>query len=142
MHAPAELAGPSLTERRRRSPSLWRCGGAAGQRRRKEGGFPGAATILDQLNNKTEKIKRVGLVVEGVPARAGYSIHSADGATKVGNITSGSPSPSLKQNIAMGYVQKDLAKLGTKVKVSVRGELHDATIAKMPFVPHKYYRLK
>ena len=40
----------------------------------------------------------------------------------------------------MGYVPKAFAKLGTPVKVSVRGELVDATVAKMPFVPHTYYR--
>jgi len=100
----------------------------------------GAKTILDQLNSKSEKIKRVGLLVSGAPARAGYAIHGADGAP-IGHVTSGCPSPSLHKNIAIGYVPKAAAKIGTPVKVSVRGELVDAAVAKMPFVPHAYYRL-
>lgn len=31
-------------------------------------------------------------------------------------------------------------KAGTKLKVDVRGKLHDATVTKMPFVPANYYR--
>jgi aminomethyltransferase len=112
-----------------------------GARRRKEGGFVGSSVILGQLHNKSETKKRVGLLVEGVPARAGCAIHGTDGAP-IGQVTSGGPAPSLQKNVAMGYVPPTHAKIGTPLKVSVRGALVNATVAKMPFVPHTYYRLK
>jgi aminomethyltransferase len=58
----------------------------------------------------------------------------------VGEVTSGGFSPVLKKNVAMGYVDKALAKAGTAVKVSVRGRVSDAVVTKMPFVPVHYHR--
>jgi aminomethyltransferase len=60
-----------------------------------------------------------------------------------GKITSGCPSPCLpKQNIAMGYVQRKRAKNGTALQLQVHKKLVPATVAKMPFVPTKYYMPK
>ena len=42
--------------------------------------------------------------------------------------------------LAMGYVNTALATPGTKVTLEQRGKLFAATVAKMPFVPHKYHR--
>lgn len=60
----------------------------------------------------------------------------------VGKVTSGCPSPSLKQNIAIGYVQSGSHKVGTKLQVVVRGKNMEAVVVKMPFVPHNYYRME
>jgi aminomethyltransferase len=57
----------------------------------------------------------------------------------VGYVTSGSPSPSLGGNIAMGYVRSELAKYGTKVLLRVRDKRVEATVCKLPFIPCKYY---
>lgn len=57
-------------------------------------------------------------------------------------MTSGCPSPSLKKNVAMGYVSTDSAKNGTKVKFEIRKKLFDAEVTKMPFVPTGYYFTK
>lgn len=102
-----------------------------GKRRREERNFPGAARIL---SSDPLKRLRVGLVVEGAPAREGAPI------VGLGKVTSGSPSPCLKKNIAMGYVPVEFSKPGTKVQVQVREKTYDAVIAEMPFVPSKYYR--
>lgn len=40
----------------------------------------------------------------------------------------------------MGYVGEPFKKVGTELSVLVRKRLRDATVAKMPFVPAKYYR--
>lgn len=58
----------------------------------------------------------------------------------MGEVTSGAFSPCLKKNIAMGYVDKSVAKAGTPLKVVVRGKQNDATVTKMPFVPNTYYK--
>ena len=115
-----------------------------GKDRRAEGGFHGSSVILSQLKLKKDggvgvTRRRVGLVVEGAPAREGAEIMDAEG-NAIGRITSGCPSPTLKKNIAMGYVKDGLHKAGTEVGVLVRGKRRKAVVTKMPFVPSRYYR--
>ncbi|CAI7796872.1 unnamed protein product [Closterium sp. NIES-54] len=108
------------------------------KRRRAEGGFIGADVILKQLADGPAR-RRVGLTSTGAPARSHVEILDKEGNV-VGEVTSGGFSPCLKKNIAMGYVKNGLHKAGTELKVNVRGKVNDAVIAKMPFVPTKYYK--
>jgi aminomethyltransferase len=106
--------------------------------------FHGASTILSQLIPKAKggkgvEKRRIGLIVEGAPAREGAQIVDAEGK-EIGKITSGCPSPTLGKNVAMGYVKDGLHKAGTEVGVIVRGKVRKATVSKMPFVPTKYYK--
>jgi aminomethyltransferase len=114
-----------------------------GKDRRTNGGFHGDSVILQQLKKKADgggvSRRRIGLVVEGSPAREGAEIVNEAGE-KIGNITSGCPSPTLKKNISMGYIQDGLHKAGTEVHVVVRGKKRKAIVTKMPFVPSKYYK--
>ncbi|KAF2202705.1 glycine cleavage system T protein [Delitschia confertaspora ATCC 74209] len=109
-----------------------------GKDRRVEGGFHGSSVILQQLKKKSEgggvSRRRVGLIIEGAPAREGAEIVDESGE-KIGRITSGCPSPTLKKNIAMGYIQDGMHKSGTEVQVVVRGKKRKATVTKLPFVP-------
>lgn len=57
----------------------------------------------------------------------------------IGEVTSGCPSPCLKKNIAMGYVDAAFAKNGAAVQVEVRKKTVPAIVSKMPFVPTNYY---
>jgi len=109
------------------------------ERRQKEGGFIGSDVILSQIPQKLSEIKkrRVGLFVDGAPAREGATIHDAAGS-EIGKVTSGTMSPVLKKAIAVAYVKPPHFKLDSHVKVKVRGKLYDATVTKMPFVPTKY----
>ncbi|KAI8922330.1 hypothetical protein DFJ77DRAFT_506110 [Powellomyces hirtus] len=109
-----------------------------GKRRREEGGFLGAEKIIPQIGKAVPR-RRVGLVVEGAPAREGAEILNADGET-IGKVTSGCPSPVLKKNIAMGLVKNGFHKQGTELQVKVRNRLQKAKITKMPFVAQQYYR--
>ncbi|KAJ1735752.1 hypothetical protein LPJ72_001711 [Coemansia sp. Benny D160-2] len=111
-----------------------------GKRRRAEGGFIGDSIILDQIAKKGGLRRRVGLVVEGAPARAHAKVLSVDGE-EIGEITSGVPAPSLGKNIAMAYVKKGFNKKDTALKVKVRNRIQDATVVKMPFVPAKYHKV-
>jgi aminomethyltransferase len=114
-----------------------------GKDRRAKGGFHGDSVILQQLKKKSEgggvSRRRIGLIVEGSPAREGAEIVSESGE-KIGNITSGCPSPTLKKNISMGYIKDGLHKAGTEVHVVVRGKKRKAVVTKMPFVPSKYFK--
>lgn len=108
-------------------------------RRRQEGGFPGAARIQKELAEGPRRI-RVGIVLEGrAPAREGAEILSSEGS-KIGIVTSGGYSPTLKRPIAMGFVPPGCADPDTAIKLVVRGAPLDARIVKLPFVRHAYRR--
>jgi aminomethyltransferase len=110
-----------------------------GKRRRTDWSFPGSIAIRDQLEHGCPRV-RVGLRPEGrAPARAGTNIAAEDG-TAAGTVTSGGFSPSLGAPIAMGYVRRDVAALGSKVTLEVRGRALPARIVPTPFVPHRYAR--
>lgn len=115
-----------------------------GKDRKVEGEFHGAEVILTQLQPKSKggqgvERRRVGLIVEGAPAREGADIVDEKGE-KIGIITSGCPSPTLGKNIAMGYIKDGFHKPGISVDVVVRGKKRKAQVTKMPFVPSKYWR--
>ena len=77
--------------------------------------------------------KLIGLeMVERGIGRDGYPVLSLDGGL-VGAVTSGSPAPYLKKNIAMAYVGKDFAELGTELAVEVRGLPVKAKVVALPF---------
>ncbi|MDB5715542.1 MAG: gcvT [Sphingomonadales bacterium] len=108
------------------------------KRRREQGGFPGAETIQKYLSEGSPT-KRVGLNVAGrQPAREGAEIYA--GSELVGKVTSGGFSPSLQSPIAMGFVSAAHATPGTELEIDVRGKRLSATVAPMPFVPHRYHR--
>ncbi len=64
-------------------------------------------------------------------ARHGYPI-VADG-NRVGEVTSGSPGPTVGRNIGLGYVPMALAKVGTKLGIEIRGKVVDAVVVSTPF---------
>ncbi|WP_304236424.1 glycine cleavage system aminomethyltransferase GcvT [Jiulongibacter sediminis] len=78
------------------------------------------------------KLVGIELVDRGIP-RSHYVICDSEGQT-IGEITSGSMSPSLKKGIALGYVKKEFAKAGTEIYVEVRNKKLKAEVVKTPFV--------
>jgi aminomethyltransferase len=74
----------------------------------------------------------VGLRLEGrAIARHGYPVLQ-NGAV-VGEVTSGTWSPTLAQAIALAYVPSAAAKLGTELAVEIRGKAEPAVVVKRPF---------
>jgi aminomethyltransferase len=103
------------------------------------GGYPGAAVIDAQLASGPAR-KRVGLVgLDRVPVREGAPLVAADGRS-VGRVTSGTVGPTVKQPIAMGWLEAALAAAGTDVFAEVRGKRVPMRVAAMPFAPHRYHR--
>lgn len=108
------------------------------KKRREAGGFIGHARVAQEVAEGAP-VKRVGFAIEGkLPAREGAEIYA--GAQKVGSITSGGHSPSLGVPIAMGWVDASHSAIGTALEIEVRGKRIAATVAPMPFVPHRYHR--
>ncbi len=111
---------------------------AVGKRRREAADFPGAQRILSELAGILGRV-RVGLFVEGAPAREGATIVDEQGAG-VGRVTSGGFAPSLGRAIALGLVDPRHATPGTRLRVAVRDRLQPAEVTTLPFVPHRYVR--
>ncbi len=78
-------------------------------------------------------------LIQSIAFTEGADILDPSG-TPIGKITSGGPSPTLKKNIAMGYVPTAFSKNGTELGVLVRGKTMKAKVEKMPFVPSRYFR--
>jgi aminomethyltransferase len=84
---------------------------------------------------KAEGLKRVlvGLeMIERGIARDDYKVLAADGM-EIGYITSGSPSPFLKRNIALAYVPPEFSSIGTVVDIQIRSNRVKAKVIPTPF---------
>ncbi|MEZ4886292.1 MAG: glycine cleavage system aminomethyltransferase GcvT [Chitinophagales bacterium] len=88
------------------------------------------------LQQKSEGLKRrlVGFVLQerGI-ARHGYPIVDAEGNT-IGEVTSGTQSPMLKESVALGYVPFDKRTIGSEILIQIRNKQVLAKVAKVPFV--------
>ncbi|MCX8997787.1 glycine cleavage system aminomethyltransferase GcvT [Rhizobiaceae bacterium BDR2-2] len=107
----------------------------------REGGFPGAAIILSQLETGAQR-RRVGLKPEGKAPVRGHSklFADAEGKTEIGEVTSGGFGPSVEGPVAMGYVPAALAAPGTTLFAEVRGKYLPVTVTALPFVTPTYKR--
>ena len=71
------------------------------------------------------------MIDKGIP-RHDYEIVDSDG-NKIGTVTSGTMSPSLKKAIGMGYVQKEFSSPDSEIYISVRNKILKAKVVKVPF---------
>ncbi len=94
--------------------------------------FIGKDKLLEVKEDGIER-KLIGfkLIDRGIP-RHGYDINKGD--AKIGTVTSGSFSPSLEENIGLGYVEKDEAKIDNEINIIIRNRKVKAKIIKTPFV--------
>ncbi len=88
------------------------------------------------LRQKSSGVSRQlkGFVIEekGIP-RKGYEIVDNNGEV-VGNVTSGTMSPVLKQGIGMGYINTEFLKQGKDIFIRIRNHDLKARIVKTPFI--------
>ena len=88
-----------------------------------------------QAKARAEGLKRtlVGLeMIDRGIARDGYKVLDASGS-EIGYVTSGSPAPFLKKNIALAYVPPQRAAIGNTVQVEIRGQGVKAQVVPTPF---------
>jgi len=79
----------------------------------------------------TKKLVAFELTNKGIP-RHGYEIVNENGEI-IGEVTSGTMSPSLKKGIGLGYVETSYAKRGTEIFIQVRKKALAAVIVRLPF---------
>jgi aminomethyltransferase len=95
--------------------------------------FVGREALLEVQNGGGPTKRLVGLeMIERGIGRDGYPVFSLEGE-RIGEITSGSPAPFLKKNIALAYVPMAFVELGTEVAVEVRGQKVKAQVVPTPF---------
>lgn len=107
----------------------------------REGGFPGAGTILAELESGAAR-KRVGLQPEGrAPMREGVALFaSEEGGAQIGTITSGGFGPTVGGPVAMGYVATEQADAGTLVYGELRGKRLPVRVTRLPFTAANFKR--
>ena len=93
-----------------------------------------AALVAQKASGLARKLVGFKLTGRGVP-RHGYPILS--GGARVGEVTSGTMSPTLKEPIGLGYVPTALSREGTELAVEIRGNAVPAVVVKTPFLQKK-----
>jgi aminomethyltransferase len=94
--------------------------------------FIGHAALADAKEKGVTRML-VGLeMIERGIARDGYKVVD-DGGAEIGYVTSGSPAPFLKKNIALAYVPPPFAPVDTVVGVQVRAQVVKAKVVPTPF---------
>jgi len=93
--------------------------------------FIGREAVM-AARERVDRKRRVGLDLEGRRiGREGAEVFS--GETAVGEVTSGTFSPTLERVIAMAYVEPAVAEVGTLLEVDIRGKRVAAEVVKLPF---------
>jgi aminomethyltransferase len=98
----------------------------------KKESFIGSDVLLAQKSGSAQR-KSVAIksLDRGIP-RAGMSVKNSEGEV-VGEVTSGTFSPTLKHGIALALVSKEIT-VGDQLVVDVRGRDSQAEVVKLPFV--------
>ena len=93
--------------------------------------FIGRAVIATAKQNQQQPV-RVGLELAGRrAAREHYAVIA--GGKSIGEVTSGTFSPTLQKPIAMAYVPPAYSEPGTELAVDIRGSIEPAHVVKLPF---------
>jgi len=99
---------------------------------KKEANFFSKDIFIQQRADGVKK-KLVAFIMDDkrVP-RHGYEILDSEGEV-IGEVTSGTMSPSLDKPIGLGYVKKAYAKKGTQIGIKLRNKVLGAQLVKLPF---------
>src|SRR5450631_3249046 len=90
--------------------------------------------LIEEKKHKGIQKKLVGfeMLEKGIP-RHGYEIKYFSGAT-IGEVTSGTQSPSLNKAIGLGYVRDTFSNPDAKIYIKIRDKLLQARVVKLPFL--------
>jgi len=88
------------------------------------------ALLKAKENGSPEKLVAFRMQAKGPPPRPHYAVF--DNSERIGEVTSGTLSPSLNYGIGMAYVSALHAKIGTRIDIEIRGQKFPAIIEKKP----------
>jgi aminomethyltransferase len=93
--------------------------------------FIGKDALLKQKENGIDrKLAGIEMIDRGIP-RHGYPVYK--GEELIGEVTTGTQSPSLKRNIGLVLVKSEYVVLGSEVEVEIRGKRLKAKVVPTPF---------
>jgi aminomethyltransferase len=97
----------------------------------KEEDFIGKEVLKEQKENGAPRsIVGIEMIDKGIP-RHGYEVFIGD--EQIGEVTTGTQSPTLKKNVGLALVKKEFTELETEVEVQVRKKRLKAKVVKAPF---------
>lgn len=88
------------------------------------------ALALQKENGVSRKLAGIEMIDKGIP-RHGYAVYA--GEEKIGEVTTGTQSPTLKKNIGNVLISSEHAELGTDLEVEIRNKRLKAKIIETPF---------
>ncbi|RUS45582.1 glycine cleavage system aminomethyltransferase GcvT [Cohnella sp. AR92] len=88
------------------------------------------ALVKQKEEGLTRKLVGIEMIDRGIP-RSHYPVYA--GAVQIGEVTTGTQSPTLKRNLGLALLQSDYSALGTEVEVEIRGKRLKAEVIKSPF---------
>ena len=97
----------------------------------KETEFLGKEVLKKQKEEgPTRKLVGIEMIDRGIP-RTSYGVYVND--EKIGHVTTGTQSPTLKKNIGLALIQSKYAEIGKEVEVEIRKKRKKAKVVKIPF---------
>lgn len=97
----------------------------------KEADFIGKEALKQQKENGlSRKIVGIEMIDRGIP-RHGYPVYKGD--VLIGEVTTGTQSPTLKRNIGLALISTEFTGLDTEVEVEIRGKRLKAIVVPTPF---------
>jgi aminomethyltransferase len=97
----------------------------------KEENFIGKEALKQQKENGIpRKLVGIEMIDRGIP-RHGYPVYKGD--VKIGEVTTGTQSPTLKKNIGLALIDSNETELGNEVEVEIRGKRLKAAVSATPF---------
>jgi len=100
------------------------------------GPFIGHEALLQQKNDgPARKLVGIEVLERGIP-RPHYPIYTE--GVQIGEVTTGTQSPTLKRNLGLALIDSKYAALGTPLEIEIRGKKLKAEVVKTPF--HKRTR--
>jgi aminomethyltransferase len=101
----------------------------------KESDFIGKQALAEQkVSGVPRKLVGIEMLERGIP-RTGYAVYV--GEQKIGEVTTGTQSPTLKKNVGLALIASQYAELGSQVSVEIRGKQVQAVVVKAPFYKRK-----
>jgi aminomethyltransferase len=88
--------------------------------------------MMQKNEGVTRRLRGFILNERGIP-RKGYELVNSEGRV-IGNVTSGTMSPTLNKGIGMGYVAKEYSAFGTQIWIKIRNKTLPAEVVKVPFI--------
>ncbi len=97
----------------------------------KEAEFIGQSVLKEQKENGApRKLVGIEMIDRGIP-RHGYEVYIGD--EKIGEVTTGTQSPTLKKNVGLALIKSEFSSLDTEVEVEIRGKRLKAAVVATPF---------